>query len=195
MRAWGGIAVVLVAACGGPSKPADVIIVAEDAGPTTPIATTPVRTPPPPPAEDPPKQKASGPAAPPIGLASLTTSGQLEITRGKVVVVHFWATWCEPCKRSFPKLQALFAKQQQNGLEIAGVSVDDDQTDVAAFAKRFGAKFPVGWDDGHRVSGQYKVESMPSTYIVDKDGVIRFVHQGYHDGEEAEIEREVRSLL
>jgi peroxiredoxin len=138
---------------------------------------------------------AAGPKAPAFSLASVTTSGTVEMPPGRVVIVDFWATWCEPCKKSFPKLQELYVKYKPSGLEIAAISVDDEKTNVAAFAKTYGAKFPVGWDEGHKVTEKWKPETMPSTYVVDKNGVIRHVHQGYHEGAIDEIEREVKALL
>ncbi len=115
--------------------------------------------------------------------------------RGKVVVVDFWATWCEPCKKSFPKLQELYVKYQASGIEIVGISEDDEKTGIPEFTSTYGAKFPVVWDSGKKVAGKWQPKSMPATFIVDRNGVVRFAHLGYHDGEEAEIEKEVKSLL
>jgi peroxiredoxin len=136
-----------------------------------------------------------GDVAPTFTLDSLNGQGKLAIAPGKVTIVDFWATWCEPCKKSFPKLQDLYVKYKASGLEIVAVSVDDEKTGVADFAKTYGAKFPVGWDDGHKVAGQWGPENMPSTYIIDKKGVVKHVHRGYHDGEEAEIEKELKALF
>jgi peroxiredoxin len=138
---------------------------------------------------------ASGAKAPAFSLASVMTAGTVEMRPGRVVIVDFWATWCEPCKKSFPKLQELYVKYKASGLEIAAISVDDDKSEIAAFVRAFGVRFPVGWDEGHKVTEQWKLESMPSTYVVDKKGVIRHVHRGYHEGEIEEIEREVKALL
>lgn len=137
-----------------------------------------------------------GSKAPPISLDGITSKGKVTIAPGKVTVVDFWATWCEPCKKSFPKLQALYVKYQASGLEIAAISVDDEKGGIAKFAKAHGdVKFPIGWDKGHKIADQWKPEKMPSTYIIDKAGVVRFVHQGYHDADEAEMDREIKSLL
>ena len=119
----------------------------------------------------------------------------LDDLSGKVVLVDFWATWCEPCKKSFPKYQELYVKYKASGLEIAAVSVDDEKGGIPAFAKSHGAKFPVGWDNGKKIADQYKPENMPTAYVIDKNGVVKFVHKGYHDGEEKELEKEIKSLL
>lgn len=131
----------------------------------------------------------AGDKAPTFSIDSVNGQGKVEITPGKVTLVDFWATWCEPCKKSFPKYQELYVKYQASGLEIAAVSVDDEKKEIPAFAKTHGAKFPVGWDDGKKIADKYKPENMPTAYIVDKKGVVRHVHKGYHDGEEAEIEK------
>jgi peroxiredoxin len=121
--------------------------------------------------------------------------GKAELQAGKVTIVDFWATWCEPCKKSFPKLQELYVKYKANGLEIVAISVDDEKGGLSAFATAHGAKFPIGWDDGKKIADKWKPEAMPSTYVVDKDGVIRHIHKGYHDGEELELEKEVKALF
>jgi peroxiredoxin len=136
-----------------------------------------------------------GDKAPAFSVDSLNNQGKAALTPGKVTIVDFWATWCEPCKKSFPKYQELYVKYKASGLEIVAVSVDDEKNAIPDFAKTHGAKFPVGWDEGHKIADKWKPENMPSAYIVDKQGVIRHVHKGYHDGEEAEIEKEIKALF
>lgn len=113
---------------------------------------------------------------------------------GKVVLVDFWATWCEPCKQSFPAYQKLV--EQLNGeLVVLAVSQDDDANGIAAFRSETGAKFPVVWDEAKSVAKSYDPPSMPTAFVVDKSGIVRFVHVGYRAGDEATLEEEVRSLL
>ena len=115
--------------------------------------------------------------------------------KGKVAIVDFWATWCEPCKKSFPKLEALNDKYKDRGLEIVGISEDDDKDGIPSFASDLGAQFPLLWDENKSIASKWQPKSMPSTFVVDRKGIVRFVHLGYHEGEEAEIEKEVKSLL
>jgi cytochrome c biogenesis protein CcmG, thiol:disulfide interchange protein DsbE len=138
---------------------------------------------------------APGGKAPTFSLPSITTKGEVTIVPGKVTIVDFWATWCKPCEKAFPKLQELYVKYKADGLEIAAVSVDDEQGGIKAFAKRFGAKFPVGWDSGKKVAAEYKPETMPTTFIIDKKGVVRHVHKGYKGDEVKQIEAEIKALL
>lgn len=117
--------------------------------------------------------------------------------RGQVVVVDFWGTYCAPCKASFPKLQGLSAKYAPSGLRIVGVSEDedDDKGKIAPFAAQYGAKFTIGWDKDHAIAQRYKPETMPSTFLIDRRGVVRYAHVGYRDGDDAELEKEIRELL
>ena len=125
------------------------------------------------------------------GKGKVSTAG----LSGKVVIVDFWATWCEPCKKSFPKLQDLNARYKADGLAVVGVSEDDDKGGIKEFANSFGADFPLLWDSDKSIAGKWEPGSMPATFIIDRKGLVRFMHHGYHDGEELEIEKEVKSLL
>jgi cytochrome c biogenesis protein CcmG, thiol:disulfide interchange protein DsbE len=117
--------------------------------------------------------------------------------RGKVVLVDFWGTFCEPCKKSFPKLQDLGAKYEASGLRIVGISEDeaDDQSKIPGFASSYGAKFTLGWDEDKAIARSYKPDTMPSTFVIDRKGVVRYVHVGFHDGEELTMEKEIKGLL
>ncbi|MBX3208772.1 MAG: redoxin domain-containing protein [Labilithrix sp.] len=130
-----------------------------------------------------------------FSLTSVNGGNKIGVEKGKVTIVDFWATWCEPCKKSFPKYQELYVKYKTSGLEILAISVDDEKKEIPDFIKTYGAKFPVGWDEGHKIADCYKPPNMPSAYVIDKQGVIKFVHNGYHDGEEKELEKEIKSLL
>lgn len=136
-----------------------------------------------------------GKAASTFSLLAVNGGTKMTIDKGKVTIVDFWATWCEPCKKSFPKYQELYVKYKSSGLEILALSVDDEKKDIPDFIKTYGAKFPVGWDEGHKIADCYKPPSMPSAYVIDKDGIIKHVHYGYHDGEEKDLEKEIKALL
>jgi cytochrome c biogenesis protein CcmG, thiol:disulfide interchange protein DsbE len=78
---------------------------------------------------------------------------------------------------------------------VYGLAEDEGTEAIAAFVKKTGVHFPIGWDEGNAISQRYKLEKMPTSYVVDKKGIIRFVHGGYTDGEEEEIARQVEELL
>ena len=136
--------------------------------------------------------------APALAGESVNWKGKVSLDqwKGKVVLVDFWATWCEPCKKSFPKLEELRVKYGASGLEIVGISEDDeDGGAIKKFSETYGAKFPLLWDKDKSLAGKYKPPNMPSSFLVDKNGVVRHVHLKYRDGDEKEIEQEVKSLL
>lgn len=137
-----------------------------------------------------------GSPAPAFELADVTGGGDqsLEAYAGKVVIVDFWATWCEPCKQSFPAYQKLVTALGGD-VVVVGISQDDDSKGIAAFVADTGAKFPVVWDDGKSVAKAYDPPTMPTAFVLDKSGIVRFVHVGYRAGDEATLEDEARSLL
>ncbi|HSO32494.1 MAG TPA: TlpA disulfide reductase family protein [Labilithrix sp.] len=134
---------------------------------------------------------------PTFALESMNGKGKIDLAqwKGKVVLVDFWATWCEPCKKSFPKLEELRVKYEQSGFMIVAISEDDEEKGIPGFGTTHGSKFPLVWDKDKSVAGKWKPPTMPSSFVVDKKGVVRFVHLGYHEGEEKEIEAELKSLL
>ncbi|HEY4014988.1 MAG TPA: TlpA disulfide reductase family protein [Polyangiaceae bacterium] len=117
--------------------------------------------------------------------------------RGQVVLVDFWGTFCEPCKKSFPKLEALQAKYADRGFRVVGISEDeaDDKDKIVDFAKTYGAKFLLAWDEDKSIARSYRPETMPSTFLIDRQGIVRYAHVGFHDGEEVELDGEVQGLL
>jgi cytochrome c biogenesis protein CcmG, thiol:disulfide interchange protein DsbE len=137
-----------------------------------------------------------GAPAPGFELAEVAGGGDqsLEAYAGKVVIVDFWATWCEPCKQSFPAYQKL-ADEMGGELVVIGVSQDDDAKGIAAFRSETGAKFPIVWDDGKALAESYDPPTMPTAFVVDRSGIVRFVHAGYRAGDEATLEEEVRQLM
>jgi len=130
-----------------------------------------------------------------FSLTSMNGGQKMSIEKGKVTIVDFWATWCEPCKKSFPKYQDLYTKYKANGLEVIAISVDDEKKDIPGFIKAHGAKFPVGWDADHKIADCYHPPNMPSAYVIDKTGTVKYVHNGYRDGEEKVLEKELKELL
>jgi thiol-disulfide isomerase/thioredoxin len=136
-----------------------------------------------------------GKAAPDLSIQTVNGKGQItkDSLSGKVAIVDFWATWCGPCKQSFPKLEEI-SKQNTGKVQVVGISVDDKSDGVADFAKSNGATFPIGWDDGHSIASRWKVDSMPTTFILDGSGTVRFIHAGYHDGEADVIAKELATL-
>jgi thiol-disulfide isomerase/thioredoxin len=129
-------------------------------------------------------------------LASAGLAGDLPATAGKVLLVDFWASWCAPCKASFPAYARLQAAYAARGLVIVAVSVDDDPAAYAAFVKKFAPPFATVRDTTQQLVRTVSVPTMPTSYLVGPDGKVRHVHSGFH-GEETEqaLRAEIEALL
>lgn len=125
-------------------------------------------------------------------LADAQLEGALPATQGRVVLVDFWASWCAPCKASFPALGQLHADYGARGVTILGVSEDDKAKDYAAFLKKYAPPFATVRDAAHKLAGAVKVPAMPTTVVVGRDGRVRAIFTGYH-GEETE--KSIRAAL
>ena len=122
-----------------------------------------------------------GAPVPPYRTVALNgDSVSLESQRGKVVLFNIWATWCHPCRDEIPELQELHVKYRDRGLELVGVSVDADGSDEAirAFMKDFEMTYPVWRDPDERVSTQFLVVGVPATFLIDREGVLRWRKTG-----------------
>jgi peroxiredoxin len=138
----------------------------------------------------------SGPA-PSFALQSSTGEHvSLASLKGKVVMVNFWATWCVPCRQEMPHLQALYERYESLGFELLAVNVEKNSADgVRKWLEETPVTFPVLLDGNNQVSKLYKVQTMPSTVLIGRDGTMRFIHHGYKPGYENEYQTQVRALL
>ena len=134
--------------------------------------------------------------APDFTLKSLQgTNLRLDEYRGKVVLINFWASWCGPCRQEMPLLDRIHQRFSDAGFAVLGVNVEGTVAPAKETAERTHVTFPVLIDENQKVSGMYDLESMPSTLVVDRDGVVRYVHQGYKPGDEAQYLEVVKKLI
>jgi thiol-disulfide isomerase/thioredoxin len=110
-------------------------------------------------------------------------------------MINFWATWCGPCRQEMPLLDDLYNRYERVGFNLLGVNIDDDSGRAMDMIRELGVNFPVLFDARKEVSKLYEVGSMPVTVIVDREGTVRYVHQGYKPGYEQMYLDQVRSLL
>lgn len=137
-----------------------------------------------------------GARAPEIGLNDLAGHRvDLSSMRGHVIVVDFWASWCAPCADEMPVLEGLYNSLHSQGLDIVGVSQDSSAGNITSFLRRVHVSFPIVHDNGHAVADRYHPSGMPTSFIIDRHGIVRFVHRGYRAADRAAIEREVRQLV
>lgn len=139
----------------------------------------------------------TGARAPAVSGSSLSGRGTVNLSqhRGSVVVVDFWASWCEPCAEAMPALERIYQRYRQQGLVIIGVSEDRTANNARGFLERAHVSFPVLHDADHSVANRYRPPTMPSTYVIDRQGVVRHVHSGYRSGDARRLEQEIRDLL
>jgi peroxiredoxin len=134
--------------------------------------------------------------APDFTLPSLTGPNlRLQEQRGRVVMINFWATWCGPCRVEMPHLSRLYEKYRGSGFTVLAVNIDEDPNKAASLAQQLNMRFPVLLDADKKVSRLYDLSTMPSTILVDRDGRVRYVHRGYHDGYENTYDQQIRELL
>jgi len=119
----------------------------------------------------------------------------MRIAPGTVTFVYFWATWEEPSKRAFPRFEETWRRLRARGYRIIAISVDDEGDGVAEAGTSWGATFPLGWDQGRKIAECWGPESEPEGFLVDRAGVVRAIHPGYHDGEAQVVEQEAEALL
>jgi cytochrome c biogenesis protein CcmG, thiol:disulfide interchange protein DsbE len=137
-----------------------------------------------------------GSVAPEIALKDL--SGKLVKVadlKGKVVLVDFWASWCGPCREELPVLEGLYKKYRERGLVIVGVGLDRDSEKLTKFLRAVPLSFPVVHDPAGSVADKYAPPKMPSSYLIDKRGLIRHLHAGYKASDKAQLEKELSALL
>jgi thiol-disulfide isomerase/thioredoxin len=120
---------------------------------------------------------------------------QLNQLRGRVVYLDFWASWCVPCRISFPALDQLHKKYRGRGFEVVAVNKDVVAADIGRFLARIPVGFTLVADPGDKIVRDYQVKSMPSGYVLDRKGRVRYVHEGFRSDTAAQIETQIVDLL
>ena len=120
-----------------------------------------------------------------------TKTEDLQQYKGQVVYVDFWASWCVPCAHSFPFLNELHREFKDKGLQIVGINMDENVEDATAFLAKTPAQFTIVADTSAQCAKDFDVKAMPSSYLIDRKGVVHHVHQGFR----SEDIKELRTLL
>jgi len=129
-------------------------------------------------------------------LTSYGLEGKLPDLHGKVVLVDFFASWCGPCKESFPVMQELHKKYADKGLIIIAINLDKNKEDMEDFLKQHPASFVIVRDAANKLVREVKIPTMPSSFLIDQNGKVHAFHRGFK-GEETrkKYEEEIESLL
>jgi thiol-disulfide isomerase/thioredoxin len=117
--------------------------------------------------------------------------------KGQVVMINFWASWCKPCRDEMPLLEDIYKKYKPMGFTMLAVNVEPNTRDADAWLAKLAkpVSFPIAYDVDSKVSKLYKVETMPSTVIVDRKGNVRALHRGYKAGDENFYLTQIRTML
>lgn len=121
----------------------------------------------------------------------------IEDFRGKVVLVNFWATWCPPCRREMPSLERLYQKLKEKGFIVLAINQFEDPDHVFAYTGQLGTDptFPILFDRDSKVAEAYKVVGLPTTYLLDKQGRIRYRAVGGREFDHPEVEKIIQALM
>jgi len=133
-------------------------------------------------------------AATPV-LGSAADTFKLSDYQGKVVVLDFWASWCVPCRRSFPWMNEMQNKYADEGLVIIAVNLDNQVSEAEAFLQRYPAEFSIYYDHERQLARQYGVEAMPSSFLIGRDGTVVERHLGFKSGKTDDYEAAIVELL
>ena len=129
-------------------------------------------------------------------LSSYKLEGKLPEFQDKVVLVDFWASWCDPCKASFPAMGELQKKYGAKGFVIIAVNVDEKRSDMDDFLKDNPAPFTVMRDGGQKLVEKAGIGTMPSSFLIDRSGKVRFTHSGFKGAEtKKKYAEEIETLL
>lgn len=131
-------------------------------------------------------------AAPRFVLPTRDGTVALDSLRGKVVLVDFWASWCEPCRKSFPWLEAMHQRYATKGLVIVAVNLDKSRDAATAFLAKYPAHFTIAFDPAGKTAEAFKVAGMPSSYLIGPAGNILHTYSGFDPKKTPGIETLIR---
>ena len=135
-----------------------------------------------------------------VTLVLLASSAQaeglaLDKYRGKIVYLDFWASWCEPCRKSFPFMKKLQAELGSKGLVVVAVNVDSERKAADAFLRRFPVNFELVFDSQGKIAGEYNLAGMPASFLLDREGKTIDSHLGFSGNAASEIRQKIEAAL
>lgn len=134
-------------------------------------------------------------AAAPLQTQAAAEAFDLAQYRGKVVYLDFWASWCAPCRLSFPYMSWLSSHYETRPFALVAVNVDHSRSQAEQFLDQFGRDVRVVFDPAGRLATRFGVREMPTSFLFDKGGRVRFVHNGFHESQELDYNDHVAALL
>lgn len=137
----------------------------------------------------------AGQAAPDFDLPGRLAAVRLSDYKGKTVYLDFWASWCGPCKQSFPWMNDMQSRYSDKGLRVVGINVDQKADDAKTFLNDTPARFDVAFDQAGKTPRSYAIKGMPTSVLVGPDGRVLMVHSGFKDEQRDELERQIQQTL
>lgn len=133
--------------------------------------------------------------APSFELPSDSGTFSLEQYRDQVVYVDFWASWCVPCRHSFPWLNEMHARYGEDGFKVIGINVDKDKARAQKFLELVPASFEIAYDPEGTVADMYSLKVMPSSFLIDQEGNLVHKHKGFKASDGSRMEGMIKKLL
>ena len=133
--------------------------------------------------------------APSIKLPTANGHVDLATLKGKVVYLDFWASWCKPCKTSFPWMHEMKATYKDQGFEVLAINLDKDRKLADEFLKGMDVNFVIAFDETGDTASKYHLRGMPSSYMIGRDGKLYASHIGFRDKDKAKMEAVIKQLL
>ena len=133
--------------------------------------------------------------APDFSLQGDKTAIKLSSYKGKVVYVDFWASWCKPCRKSFPFLNTIHERYKNKGLKVIGINLDSDKSDAKKFLSKYPANFSIAYDPEGKTPKQYRLSVMPTSYLIDRQGNLINIHKGFKEAQTQDIEQKIQQAL
>ncbi len=133
--------------------------------------------------------------APNFKLPTQNGTVSLEELRGKVVLVDFWASWCGPCRQSFPWMSEVAERNAAKGLVVVAINLDKSREPADSFLRQFSPSFIVAFDPAGKTAEAYNVEAMPSSYLVGRDGRVVYSHAGFDPRDTETLETKIKETI
>jgi peroxiredoxin len=139
----------------------------------------------------------AGDRAPDFAAPNLEGGGTVELSkyRGKVVYLDFWASWCAPCLKAIPEIERIRSEMPADAFQVVAVNLDQKTKKALRFLEKHPVGYPSASDPKGRLPDQFGLETMPTSYLIDANGVIRYVHPGFKKGDGSKLRDEIRALL
>ncbi len=132
-----------------------------------------------------------------FATAPLAAAANLDLSayKGKVVYLDFWASWCNPCRQSFPWMNEVQEVDGPKGLVVIAVNVDHDKSLAQRFLQRYAPQFKIVYDNDGKIASRFNFNDMPTSYLIGRNGKIRYIHAGFYLNKEGDYAAQINQLL